>query len=84
MAKTKYRSTKRFGPRYGRTLRDRVGKIEADYRKKHSCPYCNLQKVKRVSAGIWACGKCGAKFTARAYTPQTRKLQTKQEEQING
>lgn len=63
-----YGSVRRLGSRYGRTLRFKLGKIEAEQRKKHKCPYCNYKKVKRVSAGIWYCKKCGAKFTNKAYT----------------
>ena len=70
MAKEKLNgSTKRFGPRYGRTLRKKVDKIEGMQRAKHKCPYCHVQKVKRVAAGIWSCGKCGAEFAGRAYSP---------------
>ena len=63
-----YGSVRRLGSRYGRTLRFKLGKIEAEQRKKHKCPYCNYKKVRRVSAGIWHCKKCGAKFTNKAYT----------------
>jgi len=69
MAETKkYGSTKRFGPRYGRKMKERFGKIEAQQRKKHKCPYCSAEKVKRLAVGIWKCGKCNAKFTSKAYT----------------
>jgi len=61
-------SVKRFGSRYGRTTRAKAGKIEAEQRKKHKCPYCLATRVKRVAAGIWNCSKCGAKFTGKAYT----------------
>ena len=62
-------SVKRFGSRYGRTIRDKVGKIENLQRKLHKCPFCSKVKVKRLSAGIWQCKKCSAKFIGRAYTP---------------
>lgn len=61
-------SGKRFGARYGRRLRHKFAKIEAEQKKAHKCPYCSYNKVKRVAVGIWSCRKCGAKFTGRAYT----------------
>jgi len=63
-----YGSVRRLGSRYGRTVRFKLGKIEAEQRKKHKCPYCNYVKVKRISAGIWHCKKCKATFTNKAYT----------------
>ena len=66
-SKTRYGSVRRFGARYGRTVRQRLGKIEAEQRKKHVCPYCNKTNTKRLAAGIWYCGKEGKKFTSRAY-----------------
>ncbi len=69
MAKSaKYGSTKRFGSRYGRSIRERVGKIEVEQRKLHKCPYCNNVKVKRLAVGIWQCQKCKVKFAGKAYT----------------
>ena len=59
---------KRFGVRYGLKLKKKVAKVEAKLRSKKTCPYCNYHgKVKRVSAGIWYCEKCGSKFTGKAY-----------------
>ncbi len=70
MASSKKRSpVKRFGTRYGIKVRTKTGKIEAEQRRHHKCPYCSKEGVKRVSYGIWECGKCGVKFTGRAYTP---------------
>lgn len=63
-----YGSVRRLGPRYGRTIRFKLGKVEAEQRKKHKCPYCNYTKVRRKTAGIWVCRKCGASFTNKAYT----------------
>ena len=61
-------STKRFGARYGRTVKERFAKIEKKHRGLHKCPYCNMKKVKRQAVGIWQCGKCSAKFAGKAYT----------------
>ena len=56
MAKNKkLGSARRFGARYGRTLKYKVAEIEATQRKKHTCPYCRKPAVKRVFAGVWEC-----------------------------
>jgi len=61
-------SAKRYGARYGRASRAKVGAIEAETRKNHKCPYCNARRIKRISVGIWNCLKCEKKFTGKAYT----------------
>ncbi len=66
--KNVYGSVKRFGARYGRRLREKLGKIEQEQHKLHRCPYCQFVKAKRVSVGIWECRKCESKFTNKAYT----------------
>ena len=66
--KSKKSSTKRFGPRYGRRLKDKVAEIESGYRKKQKCPYCGKINVKREALGIWLCRSCKSKFTGRAYS----------------
>ena len=65
--KAQHGSVKRFGPRYGRTVKNKVGKIETDQRQSYQCPVCHYKKVKRVSTGIWQCEKCNAKFASKAY-----------------
>lgn len=77
MAQKNLGSVKRFGPRYGRTVKHKLAKIEAIQRGKHKCPYCNAMKAKRLSIGIWHCKKCGAKFTGRAYA--LKKITIKEE-----
>lgn len=67
--KKKVGTAGRFGPRYGKKVRDIVAKIEAIQRQKHVCPRCNLPYVKRYAKGIWICKKCGNKFAGGAYTP---------------
>jgi len=76
--KGKYKSTKRFGARYGRRLKERFGKIEKEQRKKQKCPYCSANSVKRIALGIWECGKCNTKFTGKAYSV-SKKVTTKEE-----
>lgn len=66
--KSKLGSAKRFGVRYGRTVKHNLAKIEKAQRESTQCPHCLYDKVKRVSMGIYSCGKCEAKFTGRAYT----------------
>jgi large subunit ribosomal protein L37Ae len=64
--------TRGLGARYGATVRKRYIKIVTELRKKHICPQCGLQRVKRVSVGVWECKKCGFKFTGGAYIPMTK------------
>ena len=61
-------SAKRFGARYGKSLKEKVAKFEKMQRSEHKCPACKKIKAKRISAGIFACKSCGAKFAAKAYT----------------
>jgi len=73
---------KRFGTRYGRTLKYKLAKIEVEQKKAHKCPYCAKPKVYRVSFGIWRCDKCNAKFTASAYTVGTKRSLAEQAAQL--
>ena len=59
---------KKFGTRYGRTVKDKHAKIEKLQHQTYNCPFCSYPKVKRISLGIWTCEKCNAKFTSKAYT----------------
>ena len=62
-------STGRFGPRYGVSVRRRVGSGEKKQRQKHECPSCSKIKVKRVSTGIFKCNSCDYQFASGAYYP---------------
>lgn len=64
----KITSTKRFGPRYGRTGKYKLDAIEQIQRALYQCPSCKKQKVKRVSLGIWQCMSCGLLSTGKAYS----------------
>lgn len=64
---TKNKSTKRFGARYGRKVKNRLADIESVRKSPKKCPYCHSYSVKRIATGIWYCKKCGSKFTGKAY-----------------
>lgn len=64
--------TRGLGSRYGSTVRKRYIKIVEILKKLHECPQCGLQRVKRISVGLWKCRKCGFTFTGGAYTPTTK------------
>jgi len=65
-------SAGRFGARYGVTVRKRAAGIEAGLRDHHVCEKCGSRTVKRVSAGVWRCKKCGFTFAGGAYSPSTK------------
>jgi len=72
MKKTKkVKSMGRYGARYGIGIRKRMLKIEPKQRKKHICPHCGFERVKRISTGIYFCTKCEKEFAGGAYIPQT-------------
>ena len=60
-------TTKKFGARYGKTVRTRLIKVESKQRKKQNCPYCKKLGVKRMSKGIWYCKKCDKKFASDTF-----------------
>ena len=72
MLKAKKRKTDHgLGPRYGRTVRKRWFKIEADLKRRHRCQKCAAKAVKRVSVGVWKCSKCGVTVSGGAYSPSS-------------
>jgi large subunit ribosomal protein L37Ae len=64
-------SAGRYQARYGVRARTRVREIETLQRKKHLCPQCGQNSVKRTSSGIWKCKKCGTTIAGGAYNPRT-------------
>ena len=62
-------TTGRYGVRYGSKIKQKAIDIEKNLRKKHLCPDCQKQRVRRLSSGIWQCGKCRLKFAGKAYRP---------------
>jgi large subunit ribosomal protein L37Ae len=67
-AVSRYGSTKRFGSRYGRKVKYKLGKIEEERKHSKQCPYCHQPKIKRIALGIWQCRKCNSKFAGKAYS----------------
>ena len=67
MVKKTTGSAKRYGTRYGATLKRKVGAIEAVQRSRQKCPYCNKHAARWLAVGIYKCNKCDAKFTNAAY-----------------
>ncbi|GIU68569.1 MAG: 50S ribosomal protein L37ae [Candidatus Pacearchaeota archaeon] len=63
----KTKSAGRFGPRYGKKVKDKIVEIESIQRKKQNCPFCGKKGVKRLAKGIWFCKKCNKKFASNAY-----------------
>jgi large subunit ribosomal protein L37Ae len=61
-----------FGARYGTVARKRYSTIMTELRAPHECPQCHITAVKRLSVGIWLCGRCGFKFAGGAYAPTTK------------
>lgn len=57
-----------FGARYGSTLRKRYAEVWKTCKSIKICPKCEKEgSVYRIKIGLWACKKCGAKFTGAAY-----------------
>jgi large subunit ribosomal protein L37Ae len=72
--KKKNTSTKRFGTRYGRSLKDKVADMESGHRGRHKCPYCGKNGIKRLAAGIWTCRICNVKFAGNAYSISSKMI----------
>ena len=63
----KTKSAGRFGARYGKTVKDKLVKVETKQKAKQKCPFCEKEGVKRVSKGIWKCPRCDKKFASGTY-----------------
>ena len=63
----KTKSSGRFGPRYGKTIKDKLVQVEKKQRVKQKCPFCGKIGVKRLSKGIWKCPRCEKKFANNTY-----------------
>jgi large subunit ribosomal protein L37Ae len=59
----------KYGVRYGKRIKDRWLAVNIVQKQKHKCPRCMKPSLKRQSAGIWSCHKCGLKIAGKAYKP---------------
>lgn len=57
----------RFGSKYGKRIRDEIKKATASKIQRYVCPTCSRTAVRRESAGVWKCTKCGKKYASGAY-----------------
>ena len=73
---------KRFGTRYGRTVKYKFAQIEAVQKKPQKCPYCLKLAAKRLAVGLFECKKCKAKFTSKAYSIEEIKLVSEKKEEV--
>ncbi|PIN85409.1 MAG: hypothetical protein COV47_02290 [Candidatus Diapherotrites archaeon CG11_big_fil_rev_8_21_14_0_20_37_9] len=64
-------SAGRFGSRYGVGIRKKLLKVEDKQKEAKECPNCGSPAVKRKSAGIFNCSKCGHEFVGGAYFTRT-------------
>ncbi|MAH42412.1 50S ribosomal protein L37ae [archaeon] len=67
MGKKSIVGTGRFGSRYGKRIREEIKKATKTSKKKYSCPSCSRVSIRRESAGVWKCAKCGKKYASGAY-----------------
>lgn len=68
MKKSTLGSAKRFGTRYGKSVKEKVAKAEKSSRNLKS-PITNKEDgAKRLASGIYVCKKTGIKFAGKAYT----------------
>jgi len=63
----KTKSAGRFGARYGKTVRDKLVKVESKQKLKQKCPFCGKVGIKRISKGVWKCKRCEKKFASNTY-----------------
>jgi len=63
----KAKSAGRFRAKYGKSVRDKLVKVESKQKVKQKCPFCGKLGVKRLSKGIWKCTKCNKKFASNTY-----------------
>lgn len=59
--------SRKFGARYGATVKKRWEAVEEIQRKKQKCPFCKKTQLKRIAKGIWECKSCEKKFTSNTY-----------------
>lgn len=77
--------TRKYGTRYGASLRKIIKKFEVAQHARYLCPFCGKVAVRRRAIGIWSCKAChkviaGGAWelaTSQALTAKTTMLRLK-------
>jgi large subunit ribosomal protein L37Ae len=59
--------TRKYGTRYGASLRKIIKKFEVQQHAVYLCPFCGKQSVRRLAVGIWACKSCHKQIAGGAW-----------------
>ena len=59
--------TRKYGTRYGSSLRKIIKKFELTQHAKYQCPFCGKNGVKRSCVGIWKCKGCSKSVAGGAW-----------------
>eukprot|EP00808_Paulinella_micropora_P030385 g27658.t1 len=62
---------RKYGTRYGASLRKVIKKVEISQHKSYVCGFCGKDTVKREAVGIWKCRVCKKVMAGGAYTLTT-------------
>ncbi len=57
-----------LGCRYGSKVRKKYYEIIKKKNTLYKCPSCGLEKIKRISTGVWKCKHCNLKLAGGAYS----------------
>mmetsp|Transcript_33532 Transcript_33532/g.39046 ORF Transcript_33532/g.39046 Transcript_33532/m.39046 type:complete len:97 (+) Transcript_33532:16-306(+) len=49
---------RKYGTRYGASLRKIIKKFEVQQHSRYFCPFCGKTSVRRQAVGIWRCNGC--------------------------
>ena len=62
---------RKYGTRYGASLRKQVKKIDISQHARYTCTFCGKDSVKREATGIWNCKACRKKIAGGAFVLST-------------
>ena len=63
--------TRKYGTRYGSSLRKIAKKFEVSQRARYNCPFCGKSSVKRTVIGVWKCKACKKQIAGGAWELNT-------------
>jgi len=59
--------SRKYGCRYGSSLRKLMKKFETMQRQRYVCPFCGKAAIRKISVGIWRCKACKKKLAGGAW-----------------